>query len=129
MSGLLLDVTAYNSGLSGPCSWESTEWRIRTDASYFVRIVHRPAADDMPESVREYSGMMKPEDFDEIRRLADEPWSREKVFACDGITWEFWYFADGGATVKKRVRGYIDHIEPFESMAGLLLKYDFEDKE
>ena len=119
---LLLKAVETNRGMIGPGEWERRSWKIGTDGTYRLKTTYRPvdpADPETPEAIDE--GALYDEQLDLLKDLAGKPWHNEK--SAEGVSsWEFKLYDDQGAVIRHREPGYIHGIEPFESIAALLLE-------
>ncbi len=123
MSRILLQAVERNWGLIGPGDWREKVWKIRNDASYILIVTF--IQDDIPVPDQTITGTLSREDYDNLVKLLNEPWSEETASACDGSAWEFKLYGKNNRKFEKvRELDYIYGIEPFESIKNILKKYE-----
>jgi len=117
---LLLKATERNWGLVGPGDWDKRSWKINDDGWYQYKESYRSGNPDIPEipDVVE-EGVLSQAQLEKLKEALAQEWSGETADACDGTAWEFKMY-EGDTVVKHRETGYIDGIEPYESIAGVL---------
>ena len=116
---LLLKAEEKNWKLIGPGDWEKRSWKIQTDGTYLRKTTYRPVDPDDPEPEETEEGALSQEQMDVLKECIDEYWNKEKADAAEGAAWEFKLY-ENGTVVRHRELGYIDGIEPYESIAALL---------
>lgn len=116
---LLLKATERNWGLMGPGSWEKRTWKINTDGTYSMKTTYRPVdREDLTlEETRE--GALYEEQMEFLQECIHDYWTDEKTDACDSTAWEFKLY-ENDTVVRHRELGYIDGIEPYVRIAGML---------
>ena len=125
---LLLKAVERNWGLIGPGSWEKHTWKINEDGTYMRKTTYRPVDPDGMETWEESAeGALLPEQIETLKKCIDEYWNNDMADACDGTAWEFKLY-DHGTVIRHRELGYIDGIEPYESIAALLTEEDSTDE-
>ena len=125
---MILKVIAENWGLSGPGDWERSTWKINRDGTYTMKKRYRPLDGDSEDSEKVTEGALDAEQMEILKECIDEFWSNEKADACDGTGWEFKLY-ESGTVIRHREMGYIDGVEPFESIAALLDGNDEEEED
>ncbi len=120
---LLLKAVETNWGLIGPGEWERRSWKIQTDGTYRLKTTYRPVdpADPTPPEVID-EGALYDEQLEFLKQQIEKHWPGEKADACDGTAWEFKLYDEHGSVIRHRDLGYIYNIEPFESIAAMLLE-------
>ena len=119
---LLLKATERNWGLIGPGDWEKRTWKIHMDGTYQLKTTYLPVDPDdheTPEVTEE--GALYEEQLEALKEHAGEYWNDDTADACDGSAWEFKLYDENGTVIRHRDLGYIYGIEPYESIASLLL--------
>ena len=124
MSRIILQAVEHNWGLTGPGDWERKDWKFRNDASFLLVVSYIQGDTSVPDET--ITGKMAHEDYDKLVRLLNEPWSKETASACDGTAWEFRLYGKNRTLEMVRELNYIYGIEPFESIARILMKYQDE---
>ena len=120
MSRIILRATEENRGMKGPGDWKASEWVVRNDRTFSLKASYIPADNPVPDKI--IHGILSPSDYDSLVQFINSVWSSEETDAYDGTAWEFRSYGFRGALEKHRLRGYIYGIEPFESIAGILMK-------
>ena len=117
---LLLKATERNWGLVGPGDREKRTWKVNTDGTYLRKTTYHPV--DPEDLVLEETeeGALYEEQLEALQECIGEYWNEEKADSGDGSAWEFKLYDDQGTVIRHRELGYIDGIEPFQSMAALL---------
>jgi len=117
---LLLKATERNWGLIGPGDWDKRSWKVNDDGWYQYKETYRSGSPDIPEipTVTE-EGVLSGEQLNALKELLAADWSEETTDACDGTAWEFKLYQDD-TVIRHRDLGYIDGIEPYETIASIL---------
>ena len=123
---LLLKATERNWGLIGPGDWEKRTWKINTDGTYQRKTTYRPV--DPEDLVLEETeeGALYDEQLEILNECIEEYWTNETADAADGNAWEFKLYRDG-TVVRQRELGYIDGIEPYVSIAAMLMDEELDE--
>ena len=120
---LLLKATERNWGLIGPGAWEKHSWKINDDGWYRYKETYRSNGTDeipeIPDLVEE--GVLSDDQMRRLRTALAQDWNNEKADACDGTAWEFKLYENGSVT-KHRDTGYIYGIEPYETIAAIMME-------
>ena len=84
-----------------------------------VRLEGADDADDpdIPEQTEERE--LSAEQMEILRESIEEYWTDDAADGCDGSAWEFKLY-ENDAVVRHRELGYIEGLEPYESIAALL---------
>ncbi len=117
---LLLKATERNWGLIGPGDWEKRTWKIHTDGTYQRKTTYRPVDPDDLVLEETEEGALYEEQMEVLNECVEEYWTAEAADGCDGNAWEFKLYRDG-TVIRQRELGYIDGIEPYASIAAMLL--------
>ncbi len=120
MGRIILRATAFNRGLKGPGTWEKEVWKVWDEGAWYQEISYVPG--DRPIRDTICTGKLSRADFDELNTEMSKPWPKERVDVCDGVVWRFSTYNDIGALVQFRLEGYVDGMEPFESIIRILMK-------
>ena len=127
---LLLKATERNWGLIGPGDWEKRSWKIDADGTYLLKTTFRPVDPndpDIPENTEE--GALSSEQLEILQECIDAYWDNGPGEAGDeGTAWEFKLYEKNGTVIRHRELGYIEGIEPFESIAAMLAEEDTADQ-
>ena len=119
---LLLKAVETNRGMIGPGEWERRSWKVGTDGTYRLKTTYRPvdpADPESPEVIDE--GELYDEQLELLKDLAAKPWHNDRSTSGDS-TWEFKLYDEQGAVIRHREPGYIHGVEPFASIAAMLLE-------
>ena len=117
---LLLKATERNWGPVGPGDWEKRTWKIQEDGTYVLKTAYRPDDSDDPEIPEQREeGELSPEQMEILRVCIEAYWTDDAADGCDGSAWEFKLY-ENDAVVRHRELGYIEGLEPYESIAALL---------
>lgn len=119
MGRIVLRATAFNRGLKGSGSWAKEVWKVWDEGSWYREIVYVPEEGSVPSI---HVGKLSKADFEELKREMGKPWPEERVDVLDGVAWRFTTYNDIGAQEKFRLEGYVEGMEPFESMIWILRK-------
>ena len=117
---LLLKAVERNWGPVGPGDWEKRSWKIQTDGSYLLKTTYRSDEPDdsaVPEETEE--GALSEEQLEILKECIEEYWNNDTADASEGSAWEFKLY-ENDTVVRHRELGYIEGIEPYESIAALL---------
>ena len=119
---MLLKAVETNRAIIGPGEWERRSWKIQPDGTYRLKTTYHPVdpGDPPPEVIEE--GALYDEQLELLKVNAEKYWHDERTDASDGTAWEFKLYDDKGAVIRHREPGYIYGIEPFESIAAMLLE-------
>ena len=117
---LLLKATERNRGLIGPGEWEKRTWKVNTDGTYQRKTTYRAVDAEDPMLEETAKGAFYEEQMDVLTECIDEYWNNDTADACEGSAWEFKLYDEQGTVVRHREEGYIEGIEPYESIAALL---------
>ncbi len=120
MGRIVLRATAFNRGLIGSGCWEKEVWKVWDEGTWYREMVYDPEVKPVMGCIR--TGKLSPEDFAELKREMKKPWPAERVDVLDGVAWRFTTYNEIGAQEQFRVEGYVDGMEPFQSMIGILRK-------
>ena len=119
---LLLKAVETNRGIIGPGEWERRSWKIQTDGTYRLKTTYRPVdpADPTPPEVID-EGALYDEQLELLKDYALRPWHNEKAKAGESV-WEFKLYDENETVIRHREPGYIQGMDPFESIAAMLLE-------
>lgn len=117
---MLLKATERNWGLIGPGTWEKRTWKINSDGTYTLKTTYRPLDGEDLSLEQTEEGAFFEEQMEILKECIDEYWNDDPGDpAEDGSAWEFKLY-ENDAVIRHRELGYIDGVEPYESIAGLL---------
>ena len=117
---MLLKATEKNWSLHGPGDWDKRTWKINEDGTYLLKTAYLPDDTNDPIPEQEEEGELSSEKLELLLECIDSYWTDEPGESCDdGVAWEFKLYQDGNV-IRHRELGYIDGLEPYESLAALL---------
>ena len=124
---LLLKAVERNWGLVGPGDWEKRSWKINTDGTFTLKTTYHPVDPEDLVLEETQEGALFEEQMEVLQEGIEKYWTEDASDASDGSAWEFKLYDEHGSVIRHRELGYIDGIEPYESMAAMLIDADADE--